>query len=121
MNFKIMPKAAFPDWVARLCTQFRVVGPRQKHGQYVFDVVEDVADLELHYPTSVLPPKKYLVPQKEVLLNYRLDGSRLEVVKARTNRHPGACIPATSTPSSCLTASSARASPTSIIRRIGKA
>ncbi len=80
MNFKIMPKAAFPDWVARLCTQFRVVGPRQKHGQYVFDVVEDVADLALHYPTSVLPPKKYLVPQKEVLLNYRLDGSRLEVV-----------------------------------------
>ncbi len=79
MNFKIMPKTAFPGWVERLQSHHRVVGPRQKHGQYVFDVIENVADLALHYSNSVLPPKKYLVPQKEVLLNYRLDGSQLEI------------------------------------------
>lgn len=79
MNFKIMPKAAFPGWVNRLRDHHRVVGPKQKHGQYVFDVIDDVADLVLHYSNSVLPPKKYLVPQKEVLLNYRLDGSHLEI------------------------------------------
>ncbi|MCA9876072.1 MAG: 4Fe-4S dicluster domain-containing protein [Anaerolineales bacterium] len=79
MNYKIMPKAAFPGWIERLSGRYRVVGPRQKHGQYVFDEIDDVADLALHYPTSVLPPKKYLVPQKEVLLNYQLDGSRLEL------------------------------------------
>lgn len=82
MDFKIMPKAAFPNWVARLRNDFRVVGPREKHGQYVFDAIEDTADLVLHYPNSVLPPKKFLTPQKEVLLNYRLDGSHLEMSTA---------------------------------------
>ncbi|MCZ7668481.1 MAG: hypothetical protein M5U34_15450 [Chloroflexi bacterium] len=79
MNFKIMPKSAFPNWVDRLIGAYRVVGPKRKHGQYVFDELKDVEGLALHYPTSVLPPKKYLVPQKEVLLNYHLDGSHLEI------------------------------------------
>jgi len=79
MNFKIMPKSAFSDWVDRLIGAYRVVGPKHKHGQYVFDELGSVDGLELHYPTSVLPPKKYLVPQKEVLLNYHLDGSHLEI------------------------------------------
>lgn len=78
MKFKIMPKAAFPGWVERLKGHYQVVGPKQKHGQYMFDVIENVADLALLYPTTILPPKKYLVPQKEVLLNYHLDGGRLE-------------------------------------------
>jgi ferredoxin len=78
MNFKIMPKSAFPDWVDRLIEQYRVVGPKRKHGQYVFDELGSVDGLEMDYPTSVLPPKKYLMPQKEVLFNYRLDGSRIE-------------------------------------------
>ena len=79
MNYKIMPKSAFPDWVDRLIGQYRVVGPKRKHGQYVFDELNHVDGLEMDYPTSVLPPKKYLVPQKEVLLNYQLDGSHLEI------------------------------------------
>jgi sulfhydrogenase subunit beta (sulfur reductase) len=75
MKLKIMPKAALPHWVERLNQQYRVVGPKQQHGQYLFGEVETADDLHLQYPSSILPPKKYLVPQREVLLSYRLDGS----------------------------------------------
>lgn len=78
MTYKIMPKAAIPDWIARLQRQFRVVGPQRKHGKYVFDVIGNADELCLDYTSSVLPPKKYLVPQREVLLRYRLDGSHME-------------------------------------------
>ena len=42
MNFKIMPKSAFSDWVDRLIGSYRVVGPKRKHGQYVFDELGSV-------------------------------------------------------------------------------
>ena len=78
MSFKIMPKNVLPDWVAQLDNQFRIVGPTKKHGQYVFDEIKEIDELCLNSPPSVLPPKKYLMPPRENLLQYRLDGSRIE-------------------------------------------
>lgn len=78
MTYKILPKAALSEWIKRLRDRFRVVGPKRKHNQYVFGEIENEDELCLAYPSTVLPPKKYLVPQQEVLLRYRLDGSHLE-------------------------------------------
>ncbi len=78
MSFKIMPKSVMPDWVAQLSARYRVVGPTEKQGQYVFDEIKSIDDLCLESPPSVLPPKKYLLPPRETLLKYRLDGSRIE-------------------------------------------
>ena len=78
MSYKIMPKAVFADWVDRLRQYFRIVGPQEKHGEYVFDELKDMDDLRLNYPPTALPPKKYLVPTREVLLNYNIDGSRIQ-------------------------------------------
>lgn len=80
MSFKIMPKTVLPDWVNRLQRIYRVVGPAEKHGRYVFSEIADAHDLRLEYPPTVLPPKKYLVPPREVLVKYRLDGTRIEPV-----------------------------------------
>lgn len=78
MSFKIMPKAALGDWVAWLNTQYRVVGPKSLHGQHVFDEIKDIADLDLDYPTSVLPPKKYLLPTREELFSFSSDSMQIE-------------------------------------------
>ncbi len=78
MSLKIMPKNVLPDWVAHLSESFRIVGPTKKLGKYVFDEINEIDDLCLESPPSALPPKKYLFPQRENLLQYRLDGSRME-------------------------------------------
>jgi len=75
-----MPKNVLPDWVAQLNENFRIVGPTQKLGKYVFDEISTIEDLHLESPPSALPPKKYLFPQREELLHYRLDGSRMEAI-----------------------------------------
>ena len=78
MSYKIMPRAVLSDWVSRLRKHYRVVGPVEKHGQFIFDEITSVDELRLDYPPTVLPPKKYLVPPREVMLQYGLDGSRIE-------------------------------------------
>ncbi|MDX1414905.1 MAG: 4Fe-4S dicluster domain-containing protein [Candidatus Promineifilaceae bacterium] len=78
MTYMIMPKAVLGNWVGRLKEQYRVVGPKEKQGQFIFDEIRSVDELCLHYTPTVLPPKKYLFPPREVLLEYNLDGSRIE-------------------------------------------
>lgn len=78
MSLKIMPKNVLPDWVAHLDTQFRIVGPVKKLGKFIFDEINSIDDLQLESPPSALPAKKYLMPPRETLLRYRLDGSRIE-------------------------------------------
>ncbi len=80
MSFKIMPKSVFPDWVEHLRENYRVVAPVQKHGHFVFDEIETCDGLCLKSPPSVLPPKKYIMPPRETLLQYELDGSNFETV-----------------------------------------
>lgn len=73
-----MPKSALGDWIRRIRSGQRVVGPVQVQGHARFAEIEHPSDLVLDYPTTLLPPKKYLVPQREVLLSYRLDGSHVD-------------------------------------------
>jgi sulfhydrogenase subunit beta (sulfur reductase) len=75
MSFRILPKAALGEWVDRLCRSYRVVGPTPLHGQHIFNEVQSADQLELGYPTTVIPPKKYLFPQREGLLRFE-DGGR---------------------------------------------
>jgi sulfhydrogenase subunit beta (sulfur reductase) len=78
MSLKIMPKAAFSKWVNRLCEDYRVVGPKPLHGQYIFDEISDVSELAMDYPSSVLPPKKYLLPPREVLFSFKNETMQLK-------------------------------------------
>ncbi len=78
MSFKIMPKDALLEWVDRLRGDYRVVGPKPLHGQYVFDDISSAEELALDYPTTVLPPKKYLLPQRDVLFNFENGGMHIE-------------------------------------------
>ncbi len=48
----------------------RIVGVVQKGARYVFDDLASSGDLQLDYDVTVLPPKKYFQPPKEVLLKF---------------------------------------------------
>lgn len=74
-----MPKAVLGNWFDHLKEQYRVVGPKEKQGQFVFDEISSVDELKLEYPPTVLPPKKYLFPPRETLFRYGMDGSQIEV------------------------------------------
>jgi sulfhydrogenase subunit beta (sulfur reductase) len=79
MSFKVLPKAALSDWIDRLCGGYRVVGPKPLHGQHIFGEVRGAEELELGYPTTVIPPKKYLFPAREDLLAFKEGGQHIEV------------------------------------------
>ncbi len=78
MAFEIIPKSNLPEWVDALCKDYRVFGPRPKKEQYIFEEIQTLEDVDLEYPTSILPPKKILLPSKEVLFNFRPEQSQPE-------------------------------------------
>ena len=84
MKTLVLSKLDVPALVIELKKKARVVGPRRKDIQYVFDEVRDPEELELDYPTTILPPSRHLFPHKEALLSFRRDdiGATREVISS---------------------------------------
>jgi hypothetical protein len=74
MTAKILPKHALHEWVETLREHYRVIGPKPAQSQYIFGDIHSVDDLDLSYPTSILPPKKVLLPQREDLFHFDAKG-----------------------------------------------
>lgn len=71
MKKGVIRKDKFSTWVEKLKDRGDVFGPRRKDLFWVFDRVDDPAGLNLEYPRTILPPKKYFLPPKnEVLLEF---------------------------------------------------
>ncbi|NJL95461.1 MAG: hypothetical protein HC915_17910, partial [Anaerolineae bacterium] len=71
MSFKVLPKGALKTWVQRFQERgFRVVAPKAFNGSFVFDEIQNAEEMVVEYPTTVLPPKKYLLPQREELFRF---------------------------------------------------
>ncbi|KJJ85025.1 NiFe hydrogenase II subunit beta [Candidatus Omnitrophus magneticus] len=49
----------------------KVVAPRKKGKQFVFDEIDSPGDICLEYLPTILPPKKYFFPQKEKLGSFK--------------------------------------------------
>lgn len=85
MSLYILSKEKLPEFVKALQKRFRVVGPVETETGFAFDDIKDAAELALDYTTTVLPPKKYFLPQQEVLFEFEStsngDGSRRFDVK----------------------------------------
>lgn len=71
MNLMILDKGAIAPLVKALMEDYRVVGPRAKGPQFVFDTLTDPAQLRLDYNTTILPPKKALQPPEERLATFK--------------------------------------------------
>lgn len=74
---KIISKNDFDYFINNLIKddKYEVVGVKAKGKRYVFGVIEDADELCLDYDITILPPKKYFLPQVEILMNYDLKKS----------------------------------------------
>src|SRR5574341_92864 len=77
VSLTLVQKSELPAFVARLLVHCRVVGPVEKDGGFAFDEITEPARLRLDYTTTVLPPKKYLLPPREVLFEFDSAGDGL--------------------------------------------
>jgi sulfhydrogenase subunit beta (sulfur reductase) len=72
MLVKVIRKSDLPAFVDNLGTRFELYGPARKEFKYAFNRISSFSELALDYNTTLLPPKKYLLPQREALLRYSL-------------------------------------------------
>jgi sulfhydrogenase subunit beta (sulfur reductase) len=68
----VVAKATMPALLARWAEGHEVFGPvAAGDGHFEFARIEEERDLRLDYNTSILPPKKVLLPQREALFSFR--------------------------------------------------
>ena len=70
MSLTILSKNALTDFIRQLSTSYRVTGPVRMNGGFAFDEIRDPDELQLEYTTTILPPKKYLLPTEDVLFEF---------------------------------------------------
>ena len=75
MPYKILPKDAYDPFVKALAADCRVVAPVNKEGKYVFGDISGPQDIAEGYVPTLLPPKKYMFPPKEDLLQFTVGDS----------------------------------------------
>ena len=73
MGISKLSKTDFKKFVDGLLSSGKMVMGVQAQGErFVFDVLKSADDLRLDYDVTILPPKKFLLPQVETLLTYTI-------------------------------------------------
>ncbi|MDI7274638.1 MAG: 4Fe-4S dicluster domain-containing protein [Anaerolineae bacterium] len=73
MTLRVIDKGDLAAFLDRLiASEPGVVGPVRKEGKHVFAPLASADEVVLAYPSTILPPKKYLFPPQETLLRFRL-------------------------------------------------
>ncbi len=82
MNQTLLPKTRLDDFIRFLSARQKVIAPVSLgNNQYKFDEVSSLDEISLHYIPTILPPKKYYMPQHETLLKYDVSkGQEMEAV-----------------------------------------
>lgn len=71
MTQALLKKSKLAGLITFLAAHQKVVGPVPlSHGQFKFAEVSSLEEMELNYIPTILPPKKYFMPQHETLLKY---------------------------------------------------
>jgi sulfhydrogenase subunit beta (sulfur reductase) len=71
MSMQILLKEDVSAWVEHLIKWYAVVAPVEKNGRTVFRRISSPDEVNLSYSTSVLPPKKALLPTRELLIEFQ--------------------------------------------------
>ncbi len=71
MQHVILKKEKFDYFIKSLARQSRLIAPVSRgHNSFSFQEVHDSRDIALKYIPTILPPKKYFMPQQETFLEY---------------------------------------------------
>lgn len=79
---KVINKNNFTEFVGDLIENDHreVVGVQPKSNKFAFDPLESAKDLRLDYDVTILPPKKYFMPQRETLIEYDTEEGEMDTV-----------------------------------------
>ena len=66
-----LPRARLGSLVERLARDYRVLGPVRRGDTVSWTDVRADTPLALDYPTTMLPPRQFFAPQREVLFRFR--------------------------------------------------
>lgn len=83
MQFAVIKKLDIDSFISRLSAEMKVSAPVPKgYGQYAFEYVTSGKNVVYgKYIPTILPPKKYFMPQREILLEYNItEGQKMEAV-----------------------------------------
>ena len=74
-DVKIIDKKDFKSFVNNLIKEeeHEVIGVKAKGEKFVFAPLENAGKLRLDYDITILPPKKYFLPQYETMMGFNLD------------------------------------------------
>lgn len=78
MSFYVLRKNDFSSWIDRLVERYQVIGPKATSDGIVFDKVHSGEEVLMDYPTTILPPKKVLLPQRERLFQFGGNGRQIK-------------------------------------------
>ncbi len=77
-RYVMLRKEDFNDFISRLAKLRKLVAPIARgYNNFAFAEVTAGNEVAVNYIPTILPPKKYLLPQRETLLEFKV-GERLE-------------------------------------------
>lgn len=72
-QYVILPKDNFDGFISRLAKLRKLVAPVAKgHNNFAFEEVSSGEEVAVKHIPTILPPKKYLMPQRETLLEFNV-------------------------------------------------
>lgn len=83
MSIIIFDQASLNSWIDRLIEKQDVIGVQAKGDLFHFAPLLQALDLRLDYDVTILPPKKYFLPQRENLLEFTHSGQYQEVLPGK--------------------------------------
>lgn len=73
MRCRIIAKRDFKAWIGQLIKDGCTIGVKEKEAEkFHFAELESPDELRLDYDVTITPPKKYIQPPKETLLQYKI-------------------------------------------------
>ena len=79
---KILSKKSLPQWVKKL-NSYEVFAPVKNGNKWDFGVIENPEVIDFDYPNTVVSPKKYVFPQREIFFEF--DSENYENYKVEEN------------------------------------
>jgi sulfhydrogenase subunit beta (sulfur reductase) len=77
VNYHILKKDELDGFIKKLSKKMKVVAPVAKGaGNFAFQEVHAASEIALKYIPTILPPKKYFMPQREKMLDFDLSGAQ---------------------------------------------
>ena len=76
MNYHILKKDELDGFIKKLSKKMKVVAPVARDaGNFAFQEVKAASEIALKYIPTILPPKKYFMPQMEKMLDFDISGA----------------------------------------------